>query len=59
MYAADISSFSLSTALIPKFGANDGEPLRLRVEKQLVPPCKYARYSTSNRNVLTPFVHDL
>ncbi|KAJ9119632.1 hypothetical protein QFC22_003341 [Naganishia vaughanmartiniae] len=42
------SNNSVATALIPKFGANDGQPLRLRVEKQLVPPFTKADIKAKN-----------
>ncbi|KAJ9100715.1 hypothetical protein QFC20_005408 [Naganishia adeliensis] len=50
--AVDLASNNtVATSLVPHFGANDGQHLRIRVEKQVVPPSvKLNFYSTVTKN---------
>jgi len=54
-----------STALHPKFGANDGQPLRIHLEKKLVPPSLelnfYAKVvaTHSDRKAINGYLHEI
>jgi len=56
---------TVSSALFPKFGANDGEPLRIHVEKKLIPPSVelnfYAKVvvTHSDRKAINGYLHEI